>query len=403
MKIHLKVFLVLLSLIMLSCSKKDNEYTFKASETVSAKIDAANIQWYYFSEDGFTAVNGPNYAPVITKAPWTEAIRISDANNASYKNSKKAYAIVNRLGVLTFDGSKVSLAKDVKLFPERTSGNLVFADGVPVFSVYKSAFFNESINNSEYKKKTEDHLFLMQFDDRAKITYPLLNCNNLTEDLEVEVIDFNWDGQIWNCCLKNLEGGKYLYQYMEIRPTASLLSITPASASKKIVTSAISQDEFRKTEEIKDFTGAPERIIKLLGNFASKTVVTVDVKEAGGASPVTYSNNLNQLKNELKGKAIISQNWCAVLFRDGTFYFEGALDGKNVINEGNCIAMRLPKLPAGYCYQDFVISGPALYASWEETSFYETTRSGFVAIDLDNTLYGQFEESEKQNKKGQKK
>lgn len=388
---------------MVSCPGDDNDYVFKASDTVSAKIDSANIQWYYFSEDGFTAVQGPNYAPVINKAPWTEAIRISSANNASYKNSKKAFALVNRLGVLCFDGSKVSLAKDVKLFPQRTADNLVFVEGVPVFSVYKSAFFNDSINNKEYKQKTQDHLFLLQFDDRAKITYPLLNCDNLTEDLEVEVVDYNWDGEVWNCCLKNNERGKFIYQYLTIRPTASLLSITPSNASKKIVTTTISQDEFRQTEAQKSFETAPMQIQQLLGGFTGKNVVTVEVKEAGGKSPEAYSNNNNQARNELKGKATISENWCAALFRDGTLYFQGALDGKRILNDGNCIAMRLPKLPSGYAYQDFVISGPTLYASWEETSFYETTRSGFLAIDLENTLYGQFEENEIVNNRGKKK
>jgi hypothetical protein len=390
-------------MILISCSKDDNDYVFKASDTVSAKIDSANIQWYYFSEDGFTAVQGPNYAPGYTKAPWTEAIRISSANNASYKNSKKAFALVNRLGVLCFDGSKVSLAKDVKLFPLRTADNLVFVEGVPVFSVYKSAFFNDSINNDEYKKKMDDHLFLLQFDERAKITYPLLNCNNLTEDLEVEVVDFNWNGELWNCCLKNMERGKFLYQYLTIRPTASVLSITPSNAGKKIVTTSISQDEFRQTEALKNFDDAPLEIQQLLGGFTGKNAVTVEVKEAGGPSPEVYSNNINQAKNELKGKATICENWCAVLFRDGTFYFKGAMDSKRVLNDGNCIALRLPKLPSGYCYQDFVISGPTLYASWEETSFYETTKSGFLAIDLENTLYGQFEENEKVNNRGKKK
>lgn len=387
MKKILRVLIPLIAILMISCSDDDSEYIFKATTKFSEKIDNENIQWYAFSEDGFNKVEGPNYASVMTKLPWTESIRISSANNASYKNTKQSFAILNRIGIISFEGSKISLSKDLTLFPSRTADNLVFVDGVPVFSVYKSAFFNNSINNSQYAQTNTEHLFLLQYDKRANVNYPVLNCNNLTEDSGIEVVDYNWDGQVWNCCLKNQEGGKYLYQYLEVRPTASFLSITPATASKKIVTTKIDAQKFRQTEEIQDLKKAPVQIQRLLGGMSEKNSITVEIKNAGGASPIVYSNNLNQNKVELKGKGIISQGWSAVLFRDGTLYVEGAIDGKNILNDGNCVALRLPKLPSGYFYSDFVYTDSILYAAWEECNFYETTRSGFVAINLDETLY----------------
>ena len=60
---------------------------------------------------------------------------------------------------------------------------------------------------------------------------------------------------------------------------------------------------------------------------------------------------------------------------------------KSILNKGNPLALRLPKLPAGYTYNEFVISGTSLYASWEETSFFKTGRSGFIQINLDSLLY----------------
>ena len=54
---------------------------------------------------------------------------------------------------------------------------------------------------------------------------------------------------------------------------------------------------------------------------------------------------------------------------------------------GMPVAIRLPKLPVGFVYSDFVISGSTLYVAWEESSFYETGRAGFLQVNLDRTLY----------------
>ena len=51
------------------------------------------------------------------------------------------------------------------------------------------------------------------------------------------------------------------------------------------------------------------------------------------------------------------------------------------------MAIRLPLLPENFVYSDFVITETSLYAAWEETSFYKTGRSGFIYVDLENTLY----------------
>ena len=40
------------------------------------------------------------------------------------------------------------------------------------------------------------------------------------------------------------------------------------------------------------------------------------------------------------------------------------------------------KLPEGFSYGEFTIQGHTLYASWEETDFYKTARSGFISVDL---------------------
>ena len=97
-----------------------------------------------------------------------------------------------------------------------------------------------------------------------------------------------------------------------------------------------------------------------------------------------------EIKDEadvLNAKAIIAQSWSAALFEDGTLFIEGALPGKHILREGKPVAVRLPKLPAGFKYSDFVITGSTLYAFWEETNFYTTARSGILEVNLDKSLY----------------
>ena len=71
-------------------------------------------------------------------------------------------------------------------------------------------------------------------------------------------------------------------------------------------------------------------------------------------------------------------------------YFSGALYNKHILNNSRTIALRLPKLPENFVYSDFGISGSFLYVAWEEVSFYETGRAGFLSVDLEKVLYNDF-------------
>ena len=89
----------------------------------------------------------------------------------------------------------------------------------------------------------------------------------------------------------------------------------------------------------------------------------------------------------MKATAILAESWSAALFEDGTLFIEGALEGKHILRNGRPVVIRLPVLPENFVYSDFVITGTSLYAAWEETSFYKIGRSGFLYVDLENTLY----------------
>ena len=380
-----------LTAFLCGCKKKakakDNQ------EIIEVGTQKKDHTWYYFTQDGFARIDNPREAPFAGAQPYTEAIRISSANNGQTQldGSVKAYALANRLGVVCFEDDKISIAKDVNVFANRTASNLVFIDGIPLFSVYKSAFFNDTINLASYKKDTSAHLFLVQFDDTSKISYPVINSSNLTEKENAEVTEFYWDGKDWFFSIKSFADdatGKTDFSYIKFRPAAPLTSISPVSAGDLITIKESSVTEFRNVMSVKAYSQAPERIRNILKGFDQTIPFIIEVKTAGGSSSRLYENEApGSFETQLNAKAIISQSWSAALFEDGTLFIEGALPGKHILRSGKAVAIRLPKLDQGYVYSDFVISGTTLYAAWEESDFYKVSRSGFLSVDLDSTLY----------------
>ena len=388
MKIINKAFLlILLPLCIIGCRK--NKPVQVSPNAVSVEITKKNHVWYYFDNITYHQTDKPQHSPAQPAKPWTEAIRISSSNNAAESDDLPlGYAIVNRLGVLKFNGEEIFLSPDVSLFTDRTAGNLVFMGNVPIFSVYKSAFFNDTIVEPDYKNDDSAHHFLVQFDKVAKISYPLINCNNITSKKNSEVTDFFWNGIEWCCSIKTISDTKNEFSYVLFKPLIPLLAISPATAESSIYISETDADFFRECKRQLDYNNAPDRIKKLLAGFDTKLPFEIEVKNAGGFSPRYYTNNLQEdAKKVLHAKSILSQSWSAALFEDGTLFLEGALPGRHILRSGMPVAIRLPKLPNGYVYSDFVISGTTLYAAWEESSFYKTGRAGFLQVNLDRTLY----------------
>lgn len=393
MKKSILFLITFLCFICFSC-KKNKGYEFTGDENIVVHSVVDDHEWYYFTDDNFVKVEKPEFSPEDTKIAWTEAVRISSANNTSPKTGL-GYALVNRIGVLTFTQDKITLSKDISLFKDKTAANLIFLSDTPIFSFYKSSYFNKTINDEEYKKNLSEHLFLVQYDNKAKVSFPLLNCNNICDELNAEVVDFDWNGVDWLACVKFLYNDKIQFSYYSFKPISSLLTITPQTAAKKIVVTQIEAQDFRNSKVYKDYKNAPDKIQKLL-NGITDLPFNIEVKTAGGPSSRIYTNIVEEenavirttdFTPALNAKAILSQDYSCAIFEDGTLYFEGSLDNSHILRGGKTVSMRLPKLPDGYKYGDFVICGKTLYIAWEETLFYETTRSGFLAVDLNKTLY----------------
>ena len=147
-KLSFAILIFFCTSLIYSCKK--NQPSELNTNSISVEITKKNHAWYYFTNTTFKQIERPQDTPSQPQKPWTESIRISSANNiAEADDDNAAYAVVNRLGILKFDNDAVFLSPDVTIFSDRTAGNLVFVNNTPVFSVYKSSFFNDSARDSE--------------------------------------------------------------------------------------------------------------------------------------------------------------------------------------------------------------------------------------------------------------
>lgn len=370
------------SAVFMSCKKKS---AGKEPEP-EISVEASTHAWFYFAADGFQRTDKPRNAPYIPPQPWTEAVRIAEFSCADPADGSepKAYALVNRRGILAAQGQDAVLYADPELFGLRTASNLVFLEDTPVFSLYTSTFFNSRRQNPH----SPAHPFLVQFEPASRLCIPLVNTEDLGVPEDSEITDLIWDGQFWTCCVKTAGAERTEFSYLTFQTKIPLLSVPPSQAAGSLILSAATVQDFRRQKEPRPFGQAPERLKSLLATLPPTSEYMVSCRTAGGHSPRSYIRQESGGESgALTAAAILADTWSGALFQDGTLFLNGALYGKSILNGGRTIALRLPKLPAGFRYGEFAISGTTLYAAWEEHSFFNTGRSGFLSADLDEILY----------------
>ena len=374
-----KIFLTFsaLSLLFLSCTKKE-----KNQNQISVEIESKNHAWFCFYSGKVKQIEKISDSPVVPQKPYTEATRISSIRGAPQIENQiqKAYAVVNQIGFLTFEDDFFTLSED-SLFSGKTAGNLVFYENTPLCGLYKNSFFNQSMKQSESLKSSE---FLIQMNPETKIFYKIINSENLSNDFHSQVTDFLWDGNVFSCALKNSSEEQINFSYISFQPKENLLSITPSTAAKKILLSENTKEEFRKQKNLSNLENAPERLKELIKSVNKKLNFEVTLYTNQGHSPKTYVSKADS--PALSATAVFSETYSALLFQDGTMYLNGFLHNSSQINNGKTCGIKLPKLPSGYSYTGFAISDSVLYASWEQTNFINTGKSGFLKVNLKNAL-----------------
>ena len=391
------LILAAISVFLISSCKKKDTKTDDVFTLTTIRIDAPDTHtWYYLTKDGYSEIEHPSKAPRAVSKLWTDAVRLS---SAAQKNGN-AFFTVNTKGLLIVDGEgKLSLKKDLKLFPEKTAGNLVMAGNNPIFHIYENTVLEleadpESINT----QSLADIPFLAMYNTENGTFFPGPDRNSFNFPGTAEVTQVYFDGDELYLSVKNSTEKKNDFTYYKMEMPLQLSDFI-VSARNRSTTSfnleEIDEDTFEATLTPQPFENAPERLRKLLAVIPENFPFSVTL--SGGAvdneTPRTWINNdspealLETGIPTQTANAVLEKDYIMALFPDGTGYFAGSLPEKYILNKGNPFCFILPQLPPGFKYGVFAISGTYMTAAWEENEFYETGRAGFIVIDLGKVLY----------------
>ncbi len=369
----------LLTFLFASCSKKSSSQNLYENLQNLPTLEKKH-SWFYFTEYGFEQIDLPQNAPQVLEKAWTESIRISASANLPHNkqnSSYDAFALVNRLGMIAFDGENAKLFTDNSIFSQDTAASIVFSDEIPIFYLYRSSFFNEKAFEQNQVLQ-ESRPFLVEFNPQSKIFYPLVSYKNLNLNETDQIIDFFWDGKTWTCSAKKQISNGVEFSYFKWQPLVELTDLNPALSSNYFSFSEITEDEFKKIKMPELFSQSPNELKEILKFIPKDLSFYVSWKDLSGTSEKHYFQQGNSNIPLNANAAIIPlSNYLAAIFEDGTSYVKQ-------IGKDKILAFRLPRLPKNFSYGDFVISKNTLYVAWEESNFYKTSRSGFICIDLGN-------------------
>ena len=334
--------------------------------------------WFYFDSSGsLVRAENPAAIPSPGFKAWTEAPSVMDAGIADGSpvllvNKKGALAAETLLYApsLVTDGGESRPLADAEfavphgIFPSASSissGTLAaFAceDGKTYARFYKSVVFDS---------------------DRASQPVALFLCGEgpffplesaafasdfgADENAQCVALLYTKD-EPWIAAFKSRVGvaGSLAFEYFA-------LTALPGSAG--FSSSKLSSEEFQSLSERARGDALPQAFSSLLALVPATT--RVSIKIAGEGFPETCEFVTGGEAMSLSAWGFLFEGGAAVLFSDGTFYF--AKENSDVVK-----SLRFPRLNAGYLYTAFVFSDTGILAGWEERRFYETGRSGIIAV-----------------------
>lgn len=369
------IFFVIFCSLFFSCSKNKNQ------NVEIQEVNQKSHEWFYFTKDGFFKTELPQDSVISSLKPWTESIRLSEAN--TFQN--KGYLLVNKLGLLIIDENNPPvLIQDFSLFDDYSCSNLFFAENTPFITFSRSSFFNSNANLENSNTENPERPFLVRLNENS--FFPVLTYGDLNLSSGGEITGTYFDGFSFVSSVKRLVNGKVNFSYIKIIPQKSLNSFEPFTSSKKINIEETNEDFYREKVSPVDFSNAPKRLQEVLSSLPKNFDFTVCVDDEIYSSPKIYSTKISG-EQVLNANSILNSNFVCVIFSDGTTYFKGALQNREISNSGKITAFRLPKLPENYVYTDFCISNSTLAIGFEEQDFFKTGRSGFLTCNLEKILY----------------
>lgn len=382
--------------MLFSCKKKEAENDDEPA-IMTIRIDASDTHtWYYFVKDGYKEINHPSNAPRAVSKMWTDATRLS----SSAQKNGIAFFTVNTKGLLIVDSTgQLTLKTDQKLFPEKTSGNLVMAGDNPIFHLYENTVLElEADPESVNTQRLADIPFLAMYNTENGTFFPGPDRNSFNFPATSEVTQVYFDGSDLYLSVKNSTEKKNDFSYYKMKMPLQLSDFILSARNRSTSSfnlEEIDEDTFEATLTPQPFENAPERLRNLLDVIPEDFPfsVTLSGTAIDNETPRTWINNdspealLETGIPTQTANAVLEKDYIMALFPDGTGYFAGSLPGEHILNKGKPFCFILPQLPSGFKYGVFAISGTFMTVAWEENEFYETGRAGFILIDLGKVLY----------------
>ena len=211
------LLLVCICFAVVGCKKKAVVID-PAKPVAELAPESDDHKWYYFTNDNFVQIHLPQVSKLQSLKPWTENLRVSSANADTNGNG---FLLVNRLGILIFEGNEEPvLVHVVQLFGSSTAENLVFADNIPYFTLYRSTFFNKAIHESTMSDANRP--YLVRVSQKNRMLYPALTYGDMKVDSSAEIVSSIFDGESWLAAIKTTNEERTTFAYKQWKPLLAL-------------------------------------------------------------------------------------------------------------------------------------------------------------------------------------
>lgn len=364
------------SLALCGCAGRTGtaENREKPGQAASVQISAA---WFYFDRDGkLTPAGHPAEIPVAEFRPWTEVPAVMDAGFAD----DRPVLLVNKNGLLSPDQFAGPVSPDT-LFPSAdalasgTAAAFVSAGGETYIRFYRSTVFDadRSVQPVALFRAGRAPAFPLE---PAAFAADF----GMEENAQMVALEYSGGPEPWTAAFKS-----------RLDPADSVsfayLAFSALPVSSGFRGRSISAEEFRNAAGRGAAGQIPAVFTELLAPLPENQDVLLHITRKGSPATQMWSSAFSAgpagsgTNGTLEGWAFADDAFAAVLFADGTCYL------KPVNSGGGIKALRFPALNRGYRYTAFAVSGRHILAGWEESRFYETGRSGILAVTLPPGFY----------------
>lgn len=333
---------------------------------VDGPSDSGNTIWYGWEDEKIFSSSQP---PPDTGKDWLVWTDQTRGVGIIYYDGN-AYVAVNGLGIAIFHDIftsatplEVTEIYEKRLFSERTIGNFFFYEN----RFYNHLYYN-TVFHTEEAPKPPVSLVSFQPDSREMRVLPF-SFQDENNDWELVSLYPFGEEQTWQLAWKRTGSEEISFRY-------TLLDIETWKESE------IDKDTFFQFLSPALEVNAPlevQRLIRVYDGNKGKSVFDVAVSRYNKAARETYRfGNFAEVEN---GETELVRLKC--------FYYENTyfllVPGGELLwldKEGNKGKYRLPILPKGFVYTDFISDGDTVLALWEEQDFTKVRRAGLVYSSL---------------------